>query len=34
VMDTAAVEEFCRTRPDVWALVIKAYGDGRTFGVF
>jgi thiamine biosynthesis lipoprotein len=32
VMDTATVEEFCRTRPDVWVLVIKAYGDGRTFG--
>ena len=32
VMDTAAVEEFCLHRPDVWALVIKAYGDGRMFG--
>ncbi len=32
VMDTAAVEEFCLRRPDVWALVIKAYGDVRIFG--
>ena len=32
VMDAAAVETFCRRRPDVWALVIRAYGDGRMFG--
>ena len=32
VMDTAAVETYCLRRPDVWALVIKAYGDGRLFG--
>jgi hypothetical protein len=32
VMDTAAVEDYCRRHPDVWAMVIKAYGDGRMFG--
>ncbi len=32
VMDTVAVEDYCRRHPDVWALIIKAYGDGRTFG--
>jgi thiamine biosynthesis lipoprotein len=32
VMDTAAVEEYCRRRAGVWALVIKASGDGRMFG--
>ena len=32
VMDTAAVEAYCLRRPDVWALVIRAYGDGRLFG--
>jgi thiamine biosynthesis lipoprotein len=32
VMDTDAVEDYCRRHPDVWALVIKAYGDGRMFG--
>jgi thiamine biosynthesis lipoprotein len=32
VMDTAAVEAYCQRRPDVWALVIRAYGDGRLFG--
>jgi thiamine biosynthesis lipoprotein ApbE len=32
VMDTAAVEAYCRSHPDIWALVIKAYGDGRMFG--
>jgi len=32
VMDTGAVEEYCRRHAGVWALVIKAYGDGRMFG--
>jgi FAD:protein FMN transferase len=32
VMDTGAVEDYCRRHAGVWALVIKAYGDGRMFG--
>jgi thiamine biosynthesis lipoprotein len=32
VMDTAEVEDYCRRHPDVWALVVKDYGDCRMFG--
>jgi thiamine biosynthesis lipoprotein len=32
VMDTGAVEAYCRRHSEVWALVVKAYGDGRMFG--
>ncbi len=32
VMDTAEVEDYCRRHSDVWALVVKDYGDCRMFG--
>jgi thiamine biosynthesis lipoprotein len=32
VMDTAEVEDYCRRHSDVWALVVKDYGDCRVFG--
>ena len=32
VMDTEEVEDYCRLHPDVWALIIKDYGDCRVFG--
>jgi len=32
VMDTAEVEAYCGRHPDVWALVVKNYGDCRAFG--
>jgi len=32
VMKTEEVENYCLSHPDVWALVVKSYGDCRTFG--
>jgi thiamine biosynthesis lipoprotein len=32
VIDTAEVEDYCRRHSDVWALVVKDYGDCRMFG--
>jgi thiamine biosynthesis lipoprotein len=32
VMDTEEVEDYCRLHPDVWALIVKDYGDCRVFG--
>lgn len=32
VMDTAEVEGYCLGHPEVWALVVKDYGDCRVFG--
>jgi len=32
VVDTAEVEDYCRRHIDVWALVVKDYGDCRMFG--
>jgi thiamine biosynthesis lipoprotein ApbE len=33
VMTTEEVEDYCRHYPDVWALVVRDYGDCRMFGV-
>ena len=32
VMKTEEIENYCLSHPDVWALVVKSYGDSRTFG--
>jgi thiamine biosynthesis lipoprotein len=32
VMTTEEVENYCLSHPDVWALVVKSYGDCRMFG--
>ena len=32
VMDTSEVENYCRRHPEVWALVVRDYGNCRVFG--